>query len=670
MLISSNLFQARPQRRSLLKTLMAAASFLATSLAQTTVAETPFNLASFGQNAVIEAEDYSRASEGYPHAEPTDVASGGQNLGYYWAGTWFEVDVMSSQKASYLLSLDASSPEGTTIDVFQIEEDGQEKPVAVIDVPPSHQWQWHDYQSVAANETFTLPAGNHTLRFVNRGSGVNVDYINAQTLFRNRIPSTVGPDTNPLKGFATGWQFDDQSYASVAHQYIEWGKFEPENNQFDWDYVHEVIEGLNPWNADEAHPTWGGSRGRHVTIQLVCDWDYSANVDDNYKGPQWLIADEEAGGLGVELRRGTASDGSREMTAIDYDNPVFIQQAQEAIDELMSGKLTGNGGLLDHPQVFMVQIGMLGFWGEWHTDGRVDWYPSETTKATILATYLDNLKNLDDYTQFRYPGEIEPVYGIGYTNGSAAPTEHGWDFGIKIDELGLKNDGPVGGEWPPGLETGPESPQSQKYFHRFFQTYEGLQFLFRGRYSFMKPPTLSDINRGLLLSGSNSNWQQDWIFDYMHKIMGYNFRVREVFHKVVLGNEEDQVFFETDLINNGIARFYKNWNVQLALLDAQTNEVISIMEPVSDLDISSIDSGESGNLRARFAVKLQQGSLYKIGLRILQPDADLPKSEPWGSLAAENVHVKLSNAIEVVPAFWDEDNALNGGWNVIGGFGR
>ena len=53
-------------------------------------------------------------------------------------------------------------------------------------------------------------------------------------------PKNDGPYKNPLKGWNTGW-WKDYDYASVGFQYIKWKDFEPTNDNFNYDYIEEVI---------------------------------------------------------------------------------------------------------------------------------------------------------------------------------------------------------------------------------------------------------------------------------------------------------------------------------------------------------------------------------------------------------------------------------------------
>ncbi len=432
-----------------------------------------------------------------------------------------------------------------------------------------------------------------------------------------------GPDINPLKGFNSGWWRGDDHHSSVGFQYIEWGVLEPEDDQWDWAAVEEVL--------DRA-----GTDGRHLILQFVVDWDWRTPVDANYLGPDWLLD-------AVGERRGfDPHNPDREMRATNYDHPAFVAEATEAIE-----KLTEYFG--DDERNFVLQTGVLGFWGEWHTFPREDWAPSEETQEAILDAYLTNIGE-DGLTQVRYPKEAinVPQSRMGYTNGFATLTEHGIEpFGEYIEEHELWRNGPVGGEWPPNIN-------EQQIYEDFFVGDEGLNFLNQGHYSTMLPPEAKDIAKFI------PGYEFDEVFMNMHRQMGYSFQADTVRHLVT---DTGQTQIEVDLSNTGIAPFYKDWDVQLAVLDGETDELVELVEV--DTDLRTLQPGESTTLKASGNVALDDAREYKIGLRLLQPGADQSKDEVW-DLSSRNTYIVLANEIEVVDGIWAaETHQLHGGWNIL-----
>ncbi|MGB7328045.1 MAG: DUF4832 domain-containing protein [Rubripirellula sp.] len=435
-------------------------------------------------------------------------------------------------------------------------------------------------------------------------------------------PKNAGADKNPLKGFGSGWWRPNDDYATVGFQYIEWGRLEPKDDRFDWEYVEEVLDRE-------------GTRGRHLILQFVVDWDYREPLDENYVGPDWLLKK-------VGEHRGHADENdpsSRAMRATKYNDPQYVAEATEAIEAL-------TGYFKDDPRVFILQAGLLGFWSEWHTFPREDWSPNRRTKQTILKAYLDHLPE-HAFTQIRYPNEasVKPQYRVGYTNGSATPTDHGYEFGQQIEAQSLWKNGPVTGEWPPNVE--------KPFWQLFFQTDEGQKFIDQGHYSTLLMPEPKHIKEQL------SDWTPDSRFMDMHRSLGYKLQAEQVRHVFA---DDGQLHIELTLANAGIAPFYQNWNLQLAILDGTSSEVKDLI-PV-DTDLRKLAPGETMTLKVTSNRELDRNASHRIACRILQPKADADKSETW-LLDARNTYVVLANEIDVIEGQWNDQNAIEGGWNIL-----
>jgi hypothetical protein len=581
---------------------------------------------------LVEAENFSAASPNQPRTESSPWCSGQSNLGYFWLDSWFELNVDVPRLLNYNLSLRVSSLSGTTIDVLLVDQSGMTR-VGEIEVPNTQSWvAYEDTEPI----TISLPAGPCTLRFLNRTKGANVDFVvfaagSLDDVITSELAATSGPDKNPLKGFHSGWQRANDDFASLGLQFLEWGKFEPEDDVFNWEYVEEVL--------DRA-----GTRGRHFILQFVVDWDDSSLKEPNgrshYRGPDWLLqrVGETRGPIDPD------DPNSRISRATRYDDRIFLEEASEAITTLLER-------YRDDPRAFVFPTGVLGFWGQWSTFPRNDWNPSRFAKAEILSTYLSGLEP-DGFTQIRNPRDAvaDPQKGIGYSNSMAAPTRQGYEFGERVANRRLWRNGPITGEWPAHIET--------SYWQRFFQDTEGLFFIEKGRYTTLMLPESLKIKEVL------PDWEQDDLFLNMHRKMGYNFQVTSVRH-LVSSDISHRTCLEVDLQNIGIAPFYKRWKIQLAILNAATGEPIDVI-PL-DLDIRNLGPNESTTLAVSSLKRLEPSDRYQIGLRILQPGADEAKVSPW-KLDARNAYVVLANQIRVIDGAWADDPQLEKNGNLIGGW--
>ncbi|MEO1524696.1 MAG: DUF4832 domain-containing protein, partial [Planctomycetota bacterium] len=287
-------------------------------------------------------------------------------------------------------------------------------------------------------------------------------------------------------------------------------------------------------------------------------------------------------------------------------------------------------------------------WSEWHTFPREDWSPNEETKRTLFNTYLENIAS-GSFTQIRYPNEssVEPQSRVGYTNGSATLTDHGYEFGDGIERGELWKNGPITGEWPPNVE--------QQYWQRFFLTDEGERFIQQARYSTLVVPEHKHIRTQL------PDWNPDDRFLKMHRRLGYNFQVDRVRRQLRSG---EGIKLEFSLSNIGIAPFYPDWEVQLAILDHTGTNVLEVM--VLDVDLRDLQPGQTTWLKASSTKPLKRGNRYQLGLRMIQPGADQAKPNAW-KLDARNVYIALANEVPVLEGSWNkDDHSLRGGWNLIG----
>lgn len=575
---------------------------------------------------LVEAEDYSRASRKFPYAENCETCSGKENLGFFWRNSWFELKLNVPRMLNYRMMLRTAARTSTKVEVQLVDAAGLGKKLTTIDVPKTGSWKTY---ASTREAIISLPAGVQTLRFKSLVDCSNIDYITfsagaSEDVVVSRPDAGPGPNINPLKGFSSSWWRKNEPHASVGIQGLEWGELEPQDDVFDWTAVEKVFDR-------------DGTRGRHVILQFIVDWDNRKTVAENYAGPDWLLQK-----VGEEVGPADPDDtSSRPMRATNYNSPVFMEEANEAIKALLEH-------YRDDPRTFVLQVGVLGFGGEWHTFPREDWAPTKFTKSAILNTYMQNL-GPDDLTQVRYPDEPinVPQRRMGYTNGSATPTPHGYQFGEAIAKGQLWKNGPVGGVWPQGVEA--------KMYERFFQTPEGDFFLKQGGYSTMTPPEHKDIMKAL------PDWKPDERYMQMHRQMGYNFQAKFVRHLVSV-DDSGQTHIEVELQNTGIAPFYKNWDLQLAVLETATGDVCGdVVE--TDFDLRTLAPGESITIRGSSTATLDQQKNYQIGLRILQPGADKPKTSAWG-LDARNTYVVLANKIKVTEGSWGED-VLQGGWNIL-----
>ena len=426
-------------------------------------------------------------------------------------------------------------------------------------------------------------------------------------------PKNDGPYKNPLKGWNTGW-WKDYDYASVGFQYIKWKDFEPTNGNFNYDYIEEVIN----------RP---GSAGRHLILRLYADWYGENEVSDG--GPSWLY-DE----ISVERLR---DENGKYIT--NFNNEKFISEAQEAIKAL-SIRYDSD------PRIYAFQLGVIGYWGEWHSYGySQDFYLTNETKNQILGIYKDNFKSKKLMGRYPWIEPLKSTGNIGFHNDYFGPVPHSDEFDDAIFESNKWIEGPIGGEYPPQI--------SENEFNQIYLTGLGETMIKKGHYSTMKVINACEDQSNELCE----------TFMKLHRLMGYNYQIEKCrFQERILTDE--LLSIELEITNIGVAPMYYDWDVEFGILSNE-KQLLKVFE--TDYKTSSILPGDNIIFRVEKSLANLLKGKYNIGVRIVQPNSQNKKSDVW-KLDSRNTYILFSNEVEVIDGYWDSQNALEGGWSILGEF--
>lgn len=467
----------------------------------------------------------------------------------------------------------------------------------------------------------------------------------------------TGPDKNPMKGWSDGWNRTSQNRTetSVGFQYIPWWKIEPVDDQYDKAAVENILD---------QH----GTTGRHIIIRVHCDWagehEYSGGDNSNNgrsRGcPEWIYTDKGVAHIEGEeqtrvLDSGAVETYTRNIT--DVNDPVYIEESAELIAKLAEF-------YKDDPRLYAVELGFLGYWGEWHTFG-VNLNPNPPAGSDYIADDVNSVNNyiikdssrqaILDASQFhfstsllmgRYPyiDFFQDVSDVGYHN----------DFFIPNDNLRFENavadderwkQGTIGGEAPPEFFKDNSTAADE-----VFTTPKGMEMIETGHYSTM------------LLNGTPEDSSHIEGYMDLHRKMGYNYQIDSaLFPERLKQGEPFNITLSLD--NIGVAPFYYDWTIQYALLNSN-NQVVKTVEALNyDLREMMPDSMTDINGLIRTA-NVAEGE-FKIGVRIIQPSSQDAKAEQW-KLLARNTYIVFSNDIPVVDGVWNANNELVGGWSILG----
>jgi hypothetical protein len=328
-----------------------------------------------------------------------------------------------------------------------------------------------------------------------------------------------GPLNNPMKGWCTYTNAGEIHLPySMVFRYVSWKTLEPHEGDY------RFAEWEKSWDEPPA-------RGKHTVFRVYVDYPSLPSGI-----PAWLLQ------KGVKTTKYADYGGG---LSPNYNHPAMVTGMERLIRAM--GKRYNRD-----PRVAFIQIGLLGFWGEWHTYPKNQLFASAATQKRVIDAFRAAFP--DKKLLARYPaGYAGKQPWLGFhddmfpedTDGSEA-----WKF-LPTLRASRRQDNwkraPIGGEMVPGQANrwmGPEFDHTLKMIER-------AHFSWIGPYSptLQAPFTLSYIENCRLLVRS----------------MGYEYCLQEIRHsrQVAAGGK---LLFALSGINQGVAPFYYPWQVELALV--------------------------------------------------------------------------------------------------------
>lgn len=403
-----------------------------------------------------------------------------------------------------------------------------------------------------------------------------------------RFQSASGPLDNPLKGWAPYWfNWLTQYYQPVSMNfwYVSWRELEP-NPQ---DYRFTTWE--QQWNTPLA-------RDNHVVFRVYLDYPgLPTGV------PQWLIDQ------GVEMRPYSEHGGG---LSPDYDDPRLLNALVRLI-QAMGARYNSN------PRVAFIQLGFLGFWGEWHTYPRTELFASESTQRAVV-----------DAMRAAFPNKIlQTRTANGYLGA------HSW-MGFHDDMFPEDTDGSADWYFLPNLRRagrdqnwkvaciGGELVPNQSLHWLTTGWNRTCSMLEAGHFSYLGPycPPLENITDSTFIA--NSQW--------MVRRMGYEYRLKEARWRTPLtrGQRLEGVVVGT---NQGVAPFYYPWEVRMALL-TPSNAVALTWQVKADM--RQWMPGAEFYLRFLSPALTVPRGTYRLGLGIIDPWKRKPRIRFANNLSVVN----------------------------------
>lgn len=229
----------------------------------------------------------------------------------------------------------------------------------------------------------------------------------------------------------------------------------------------------------------------------------------------------------------------------DYNNPA-LRAALKNFIAALGERYDGD------PRIGFLQIGLLGFWGEWHTFPHNEWMPPLPVQEEILAAFDSAFERTP--LLVREPKDAAfAKYSIGYHDDSFAYTTLAppdWHFQGRLAAYGETErwkTRPIGGEVRPEIQPGlwedPSSVPKGQEFIRCVETIRPSWMLANG--AFVRK--LSPPARKLAEQHSRK--------------LGYEFHV-------VSADLSNPSPITATIRNTGVTPFYHDWPLELAFLDA------------------------------------------------------------------------------------------------------
>jgi Domain of unknown function (DUF4832) len=387
-----------------------------------------------------------------------------------------------------------------------------------------------------------------------------------------RPEAAPGPLDNPLKGWCPYANAGPirQPY-SMVFLYTSWKDLEPEEGRYAFDRWEQKA-----WSVPEA-------AGKHVVLRVYVDYPSRPSGL-----PDWLKGK-------VALTRYTEHGGG---LSPDYDNPRLIAALARLI-EAMGRRYDG------HPRVAFIELGLLGFWGEWHTWPRDALYAKPETERQAIDAYRRAFPH--KILMARYArGDAGRQPWLGFHDDlfpEDSDNGHDWSF-----LAGLRRSG-RDGNWQRAAIGGEMVPhRAKEWLGKGAE--QTLTMIDRGHFSWVGPycPALDRSQSPEFVKTSQA----------VVRRLGYQFRLTELRHAAEVAKAET-ITVTIRGVNEGVAPFYYPWRVDLALIDDSGKPAAQF--PV-DCDIRTWLPG-SFDVAGRAVVSVSAGR-YKLALGIIDPWSDRP----------------------------------------------
>lgn len=388
----------------------------------------------------------------------------------------------------------------------------------------------------------------HTASIFNREDSGNTEYLDGSSLDSNPIDLSSGrfdlsvpffptpitwtlaykqaPPDNPLKGFVP---YDNGSKSfphSLEWFYLPMSDLQTDFDKFNWTSLDNKLSGI-------------AGRGHQAIFRIYLDYPNKPNGM-----PSFLSS--------VSRNSYTDWDNGKIATSYspDYEN-ADLRRAIHSFITALGARYDGD------PRIGFLTIGILGYWGEWHTYPHDSWMAPTTVMTEVLDAFQAAFSRTHLLAREPKPGVTMDRSHLGFHDDSFAyqtlgPTN--WYFWPKIASAMLTNvwrDRCIGGEVIPTIQScmwdSPSCvPAGQEYDSCVDSTHASWllnQRTFDG---------LSGTSLDRALAGARR--------------LGYEFNIETAsIGSMRVGSGLD---VSIQIRNTGVAPFYYKWAIELGALNS------------------------------------------------------------------------------------------------------
>ncbi len=337
------------------------------------------------------------------------------------------------------------------------------------------------------------------------------------------------PANNPLKGF--------MPYA---------GSYTTFPYSMEWSYLplRSLMSGPTNfhWSRLDSLLTSDSARGHQTVFRVYLDYPTLPTGI-----PKYLLD------AGLKTHSYNDYDNNGISVCPDYENAL--------LDQALTNFIAALGARYDgDPRIGFVELGLLGYWGEWHTYPETEWFASVEVQDAVLAAYTNAFHRTK--LLVRWPaGSLGPgALPIGYHDDSfaydtiAPPSYNFLGLLAAAGETAKWMTQPIGGEVRPEVQlcmwdAGPVNcvPKGQEFSSCVALTHASWMLDQR-----VFDPGVNGAQRELALAGARE--------------LGYELYVPNATLADTTASEPLNV--SVRILNRGVAPFYYSWPVELGVLNS------------------------------------------------------------------------------------------------------